>query len=316
MAVHKKYAKNVLGRGLDDIGNGRGLDALISTGDVHTDGSSALGEVPVAQIHPNADQPRRDFDEAALEDLAQSIRSIGIVQPVTLRKTGDNSYELIAGERRWRAAQLAGLTSIPAYIRTVEDENVMEMALVENIQREDLNAIEIALAYEHLADNSNLTQEELAKRVGQSRSNVANYMRLLKLPAQVQMALKNREIEMGHARALLALESPTMQVKLFKEMLKFQYSVRKVEDMVRLLNAGDSNISDARRRVKAPAKLDDHFAAMRDNLAGRLGAKVQLAISDKGRGKLSIAFGSKSELERIIAALGAQTAEETNNEGE
>ena len=211
MAVHKKYNKSVLGRGLDDIGNGRGLDALIDTGEVRTQGSSNLNEIAISQIVPNPNQPRREFDETALMELANSIKEIGIIQPITLRQTPDGQYQIIAGERRWRASQLAGLTTIPAYIKTVKDETVMEMALVENIQREDLNAIEIALAYEHLAEATGMTQEKISERVGKSRAAVTNYMRLLKLPAQVQMALKDKVIDMGHARALLSIDSPSTQ---------------------------------------------------------------------------------------------------------
>ena len=161
MAVHKKFAKSsaALGRGLDDIGNGRGLDALIDTSEVKTQGSSNLNEIPIEQIEPNPDQPRREFDETAMKELASSIQTMGIIAPITLRQVAPDRYQIIAGERRWRASQMAGLTTIPAYIRTVEDENVMELALVENIQREDLNAIEIALAYEHLAETTGMTQE-------------------------------------------------------------------------------------------------------------------------------------------------------------
>ena len=229
MAVKKKYASNVLGRGLDDIGNGRGLDALIDTTNVVTQGSSNLNEIPISQIEPNPDQPRREFDPEALQELADSIKTMGIIAPITLRQVAENHYQIIAGERRWRASQIAGLQSIPAYIRTVEDENVMEMALVENIQREDLNAIEIALAYQHLVETTGMTQAKISERVGKSRAAVTNYLRLLKLPAQVQMALKDKEIDMGHARALLAVESPTQQIKLFNEIQKQGYSVRKVE---------------------------------------------------------------------------------------
>ena len=208
MAVHKKYDRNVLGRGLDNIGNGKGkgLDALINTKDIEIEGTSNLSEIAIDRIKPNPNQPRREFDEEALQELANSIREVGIITPITLRQTTDGSYQIIAGERRWRASKMAGLDSIPAYIRTVEDGNVMEMALVENIQREDLNAIEIALAYQHLADASGMTQEKISERVGKSRTAVTNYMRLLKLPAQIQMALKNHEVDMGHARALLAIE--------------------------------------------------------------------------------------------------------------
>ena len=233
MAVHKKYSRTAKTNAL-----GRGLDALISTDSVSTQGSSTISEVAIDQIEANPNQPRRDFDPVALEELANSIRQIGIVQPITLRQTDDNKFQIIAGERRWRASQLAGLRAIPAYIRTIKDENVMEMALVENIQREDLNAIEIALAYEHLLEKSGMTQEKVAERVGKSRAAIANYLRLLKLPALVQMSLQKKEIDMGHARALLSLDSPSMQLKLFREITKNGYSVRKVEEMCQRLKIG------------------------------------------------------------------------------
>lgn len=240
MAVRKKYDRNVLGRGLDNIGTGigRGLDALIDTADIETQGSSNLNEIALNLIDPNPNQPRREFDEGALEELAASIREIGLVTPITLRQADNNRYQIIAGERRWRASQMAGLKSVPAYIRTVEDDSVMEMALVENIQREDLNAIEIALAYQHLAESTGMTQERISSRVGKSRTSVTNYMRLLKLPAQIQMALKNKEIDMGHARTLLSLESPSAQLKLFKDIQRNGYSVRKVEEIVQQMKEG------------------------------------------------------------------------------
>lgn len=302
MAVHKKYNKSVLGRGLDELGNGRGLDALIDTGEVRTQGSSNLSEIPVSQIEPNPNQPRREFDEEALQELAASIREIGIIQPVTLRQTAEGRYQIIAGERRWRASQIAGLTAIPAYIRTVEDENVMEMALVENIQREDLNAIEIALAYEHLSETTGMTQEKISERVGKSRTAVTNYMRLLKLPAQVQMALKNREIDMGHARALLAIDSPSVQIKLFKEIQKNGYSVRKVEEMVNMLKNGE-DVQTAKKRITAKAQLPEEFTVLRDRLSGFFRTKVQMTCSPKGKGKISIPFANEEELERIMNAL-------------
>lgn len=302
MAVHKKYNKNVLGRGLDDIGNGRGLDALIDTGEVRTQGSSNLNEIPVTQIEPNPNQPRREFDDEALQELAASIREIGIIQPVTLRQTADGRYQIIAGERRWRASQMAGLTAIPAYIRTVQDENVMEMALVENIQREDLNAIEIALAYEHLSETTGMTQEKISERVGKSRAAVTNYMRLLKLPAQVQMALKNREIDMGHARALLAIDSPSVQIRLFKEIQKNGYSVRKVEEMVNMLKNGE-DVQTAKKKIAAQSRLPEEFTVLRDRLSDLFRTKVQMTCSPKGKGKISIPFANEEELERIMSAL-------------
>jgi ParB family chromosome partitioning protein len=304
MAVHKKYAKgsSVLGRGLDDIGNGRGLDALIDTGEVRTQGSSNLNEIDITQIEANPNQPRREFDEEALRELAGSIREIGIIQPITLRQVEGGKYQIIAGERRWRASQIAGLKAIPAYIRTVEDEGVMEMALVENIQREDLNAIEIALAYEHLAETTGMTQEKISERVGKSRAAVTNYMRLLKLPAQVQIALKNKDIDMGHARALLALDSPSQQIKLFKEIEKEGFSVRKVEEMVRLLKSGE-DIQAGKKKIAAKAKLPEEFSMLKDRLSSFFQTKVQMTCSPKGKGKISIPFANEEELERIMNAL-------------
>lgn len=302
MAVRKKYDRSVLGRGLDDIGGGRGLDALIDTGEVRTQGSSNLNEIEISQIQPNPNQPRREFDQEALQELANSISEVGIIQPITLRQVENGKYQIIAGERRWRASQLAGLTSIPAYIRTVEDEGVMEMALVENIQREDLNAIEVALAYQHLAETTGMTQEKISKRVGKSRAAVTNYMRLLKLPAQVQMALKNHEIDMGHARALLAIDSPSTQVKLFKEIQKQQYSVRKVEEMVQALKNGE-DIKTSKGKVSATTQLPEEFTILKQRLAQFFQAKVQMTCSPKGKGKISISFDNEEELERIMNTL-------------
>lgn len=195
---------------------GRGLDALLSMEEVKTEGSSSINEIELSKISVNPNQPRREFDETALEELADSIREIGIIQPITLRKVSDDEYQIIAGERRYRASQKAGLDTIPAYIRTADDENVMEMALIENIQREDLNSVEIALAYQHLIEQYDLTQERLSERVGKKRTTIANYLRLLKLPAPIQMALQNKQIDMGHARALITLGDPKLQVKYSK----------------------------------------------------------------------------------------------------
>ena len=301
MAVRKKYDRNALGRGLDDMGLGRGLDALISTGEVHTQGSSNLNEIEISLISPNPNQPRREFGEEALRELANSIRELGIIQPITLRKMNDGRYQIIAGERRWRASQLAGLTKIPAYIVTVEDEGVMEMALVENIQREDLNAIEIALAYQHLAETG-MTQAKIAERVGKSRTAVTNFMRLLKLPAQVQMALKEHEIDMGHARALLSIDSPSMQIKLFKEIQKNQYNVRKVEEMVQALKNGE-DVTTSKGRIAAKTQLPEEFSILKERLAQFFQAKVQMSCSPKGKGKISIAFDNEEQLEQIMNAL-------------
>ena len=303
MAVKKKFASSVLGRGLDDIGAGRGLDALIDTrSEVHTEGSSNLNEIEISQIEPNPNQPRREFDSEALQELATSIRELGIIQPITLRKVDGQKFQIIAGERRWRASQLAGLTKIPAYIVSVEDQNAMEMALVENIQREDLNAIEIALAYQHLAEATGMTQAKISDRVGKSRAAVTNYMRLLKLPAQVQIALKNHEIEMGHARALLSIDSPSAQIKLFKEVQQQHYSVRKVEELVQALKNGD-DVKTTRGRIAVREKLPEEFNVLRNRLSQFFQAKVQMTCSAKGKGKISIPFDNEEELERIMNAL-------------
>lgn len=288
MAVHKKY--NALGRG---------LDALISTEAVRTQGSSTINEIPIEQIEPNADQPRSLFNEEALQELANSIHEIGIIQPITLRQISVNRFQIIAGERRWRASKKAGLKTIPAYIRTIKDENVMEMALVENIQREDLNPVEIALAYEHLLENTGMTQEKVAERVGKSRAAVTNFLRLLKLPAQVQMSLQKREIDMGHARALLALDSPSLQLKVFREILKNGWPVRKVEEVVQQLKNGE-DIGAGNKKIQAKTKLPEEFNALKTRLSSFLNTKVQLTCSPKGKGKISIPFNNEEELERIM----------------
>ncbi len=285
---------------------GRGLDALISTEEeVHTSGSSSINEVPVSKIKANPNQPRREFQPEALQELSDSIRQIGIIQPITLRLMEDGSYQIIAGERRWRAAQLAGLTTIPAYVRTADDENMMQMALVENIQREDLNAIEIALAYQNLIEQYNLTQDKLSEKVGKKRATVANYLRLLKLPAQVQVALQNKEVDQGHARALLGLEKPSLQVKLFNEIREKGYSVRQVEEMVKALNAGET-LRSGRHTLKnktASQRLPEEFKELRERLSERFSTKVQMTCSQAGKGKISISFATEEELERIIALL-------------
>ena len=275
---------------------GRGLDALISTDTVKTEGSSSISEIAISHIKANPNQPRREFDPEALQELADSIKEIGIIQPITLRKMDDGTYQIIAGERRFRASQLAGLTTVPAYIRTADDENVMEMALIENIQREDLNSMEIALAYQHLLEEYSLTQEKLSERVGKKRTTIANYLRLLKLPAQIQVALKNRELDMGHARALLALDNPIEQIRLFEEIQTFGYSVRKVEELIK------------KKKEKTAAKKDEKKTAsdydiLKKHLANFFQTDVQLTCSAKGKGKIAISFKNEEELERIIGML-------------
>lgn len=291
MAVKKKFTL------------GRGLDALISTDEVKTAGSSSISEIELDKISVNPNQPRREFDPVAMQELADSIAEIGIIQPITLRQLSDNAYQIIAGERRYRASIQAGLKTIPAYIRTADDENVMEMALIENIQREDLNSLEIALAYQHLLEQYNLTQERLSERVGKKRATIANYLRLLKLPAQIQVALKNREIDMGHARALLALDDPKTQIRIFNEIQSQGYSVRKVEEIVKALANGETVESGNKKIKPKGAKLPEEYALLQSHLCGFFGQKVQLSCSPQGKGRISIPFGNEEELERIMEKL-------------
>lgn len=280
---------------------GRGLDALISTDDeLHTGGSSSINEVPVEKIKANPNQPRREFSETSLEELAESIRQIGIIQPITLRQMEDGTYQIIAGERRWRASQMAGLNSVPAYVRTADDEKMMQMALVENIQREDLNAIEIALAYQNLIEQYHLTQDQLSEKIGKNRATIANYLRLLKLPAQVQMALRNKEVDQGHARALLGLDKPTLQVKLFNEIKEKGYSVRQVEDMVKALNNGET-VKSGRHTMKAKNRLPEEYNELKNRLAEVFRTKVEMTCSQKGKGKIILSFTNEEELEHLIS---------------
>jgi ParB family chromosome partitioning protein len=291
MAVRKKFAL------------GRGLDALISTDEVKTEGSSSINEIEISKISVNPNQPRHEFDPIALQELADSIAEIGIIQPITLRKLSEESYQIIAGERRYRASQMAGLQTIPAYIRTADDENVMEMALIENIQREDLNSLEIALAYQHLLEQYELTQERLSERVGKKRTTIANYLRLLKLPAPIQVALQNKEIDMGHARALLTLEDPKTQIKIFEEITKHGYSVRKVEELVKALSEGETVKSGNKKIAPKKMKSPQEFDILKKHLSDFFQTKVQLSCTEKGKGKISIPFNNEEDLERIMEIL-------------
>jgi ParB family chromosome partitioning protein len=297
MAVQKKFAL------------GRGLDALISTDEVRTSGSSSISEVDLDRISVNPNQPRREFDPEALQELADSIAEMGIIQPITLRQTADEQYQIIAGERRYRASLLAGKKSIPAYIRTANDERVMEMALIENIQREDLNSLEVALAYQQLMEQYGMTQERLSERVGKKRTTLANYLRLLRLPAEVQVALKNKEIDMGHARALLTLDDPALEVALFHEIQAHGYSVRRVEERVKEMLSTAPDAPAAKNKGKA-APLSEAYTMLQSHLCGFFGAKVQLSCTPKGKGKISIPFENEEDLERIMEILDTLKKEE------
>ena len=267
---------------------GRGLDALITMDDLKTGGSSSISEIELSKIQPNPDQPRSVFEEETLEELAVSIRSLGVIQPITLKETGTDKYMIISGERRYRASLMAGLERIPAYIKTAADENVVEMALIENIQREDLNSIEIALAYQKLIDSYGLTQEKLSERVGKKRATIANYLRLLKLPA----------------RALLPVEDPEVQLALYEQILADGLSVRNVEEIVR---GGVDAAALEQARKEKPAqrkpKLPEEFNLLKDHLSSFFNTKVQLVCNEKGKGKITIPFASEDELEKLIGLL-------------
>lgn len=288
---------------------GRGLDALITLEEVKTEGSSSINEVELSKITANPDQPRRVFDEEGLQELATSIKQIGVIQPITLRQINENSYQIIAGERRFRASQLAGLKAIPAYIRTAEDETVMEMALIENIQREDLNSIEIALAYQNLIESYDLTQEKLSERVGKKRTTIANYLRLLKLPAEIQMGIRDKKIDMAHARTLVTLEDAAAQIELYELILEEGLSVRKVEEYVRAINKGEKleNLIVEEKAVETVKKsgvkkaTPEEFNLLKTHLSKYFGSKIQLTCNEQGKGKISIPFKSEEDLERIIA---------------
>lgn len=280
---------------------GRGLDALISTEDVNPQGSSSINEIEIDKIVPNPSQPRREIDQDSLRELADSIAQIGIIQPITLRQMDDGTYQIIAGERRWRASLLAGLTTIPAYIRNANDESVALMALVENIQREDLNAIEIALAYSNMQQIMNLTQEAVADKVGKKRATVANYLRLLKLPAPVQLALRNKQIDQGHARALLGIQSASQQVKLFNEIQKNGYSVRKVEDMVKQINEGET-VKQTAQKAQLSNVLPTELQDLQNRLARTIGTHVKAKYSN-GKGNITIPFANAEEMNTIITLL-------------
>lgn len=281
---------------------GRGLDALITMDDLKTGGSSSISEIELSKIEPNPEQPRSIFEEETMEELATSIRSLGVIQPITLKEIGPERYMIISGERRYRASLMAGLERIPAYIRTAADDNVVEMALIENIQREDLNSIEIALAYQKLIDNYGLTQEKLSERVGKKRATIANYLRLLKLPAEIQMGLKDKKIDMGHARALISVEDPEVQLALYEQILEEGLSVRNVEELVR--NAAEGLLPERKEKPKLrKPTLPEEYNLLKEHLSNFFQTKVQLACNEKGKGKITIPFASEEELEKLIALL-------------
>lgn len=285
---------------------GRGLSAILESPETDITSSDisgnfvagAIASLPLSQIEANPFQPREDFDQEALNELAASIKEQGIIQPITVRKMGYDKYQLISGERRLKASRLAGLDEIPCYIRIANDQQMLEMALVENIQRESLNALEIAISYQRLIEECELTQEELSQRVGKNRTTVTNYIRLLKLPAELQVAIRDNKISMGHARALINIDDEQTQVAILKNIITKDLSVREVEEIVRNLNKQPAS------RKEAPAReLPREIEAIRENIAGKLDTKVNVSLNQKGKGNIVISFNSQKQLERILAEL-------------
>lgn len=267
----------------------------------------AIANIEIAQIETNPFQPRTQFDEDALNELAGSIREHGIIQPITVRKLGYDKYQLISGERRFRASQIAGLTSVPAYIRIANDQAMLEMALVENIQREQLDAIEVAISYKRLIDECNLTQEQLSQKVSKQRSTITNYLRLLKLPVEIQLAIRNGDITMGHARALINIDNEDKQLDIYNQIVLNNLSVREVEDLVRGVKT-----EIAKPAASAPAKKESERAELSfeqkqivDDLRAVFNAKVLINRDTKGKGKIVIPFKSDNDLKRILDLLDA-----------
>jgi len=297
-------------------GLGKGLSALLNdnedirkepqsravTEEKPTRSLGSISPIKIEYIEVNPFQPRTEFDIKALEELAESIRLQGLIQPITVRRMSENSFQLISGERRFRASKMAGLTEIPAYVRTANDQQMLEMALIENIQRENLNAIEVALSFQRMIDECNLKQEELSDRVSKNRSTVTNYLRLLKLPPSIQASIRDGQISMGHARALINVPEVEKQVFLHQEIISKGLSVRKVEELVRLLQQ-DVNDKNTSQKKKAPAK-SFQFQKIEDDLATKFATRVKLSVAaDKSKGSIQIPFNSEDDLNRILELL-------------
>jgi len=282
--------KNALGRGLGALIDGVEKEVLEKKIEVNKN-------ISIDSIDSNPFQPRTSFDEQSLEELASSIKKLGIVQPLTVRETGDGRYQLIAGERRLRAARRAGLTHVPAFIRTADDQAMLELALVENIQREDLDAVEVAISFQRLIEECKLTQEELSERVGKQRSTVANYLRLLKLPAEIQLGIKNKQLMMGHARTLVNIEDPKKQINIYYKIIDGELSVRQAEELVRQFQSEKTRDPEKQDRKQ---KLNQDFSRLSEHLGSIFAAKVNFRINEQGKGKIVIPFENPEEMERIL----------------
>ena len=277
---------------------GRGLGALIDdAGQEHTVNADSVNEIEINRIEVNPFQPRTKFDEEALKELASSIKQLGIIQPITVRKIDDRKFQLITGERRLRAAQLAGLNKIPAFVRFATDQEMLELALVEHIQREDLDAIEVAISYQRLIEECKLTQESMSDRVGKKRSTISNYLRLLKLPAEIQLGIRDKKITMGHARALINVENEKTQLKIYYKIIDEDLSVRKTEDITRDINIPKPDVQ------KEKVRLPEEYEQLKKHLADHFNSKIEFNRNNKGSGKIVIPFKSDEDLERIMGII-------------
>ena len=294
MSDKKPKKRNALGRGLGALLD----DSVVFEAPLNVASGGNMTELPLDQIEVNPFQPRTDFDQQALSELADSIKTQGIIQPITVRRLNDKRYQLIAGERRLQASKIAGLEEIPAFIRTANDQDMLEMALIENIQRENLNAIEIALSYQRLLSECDLKQEELGDRVGKNRTTVTNYLRLLKLPPDIQIGIRDKKISMGHARALINVEKIDTQLDLYRQIIKDDLSVRKVEALVRTIASGTS---DSKPTKKPPS--DAALRQLQERLSSHFGSRIQIRADEKSRGEIRIPFVSTDDLNRILEIL-------------
>ncbi|MCB9186119.1 MAG: ParB/RepB/Spo0J family partition protein [Flavobacteriales bacterium] len=286
--------KSALGRGLGALLDNPASETVSKTV-IESDGTTgSINEILIEQIETNPFQPRSRFDQEKLDELAASISQLGIIQPLTLRQLKPNKYQLISGERRFRASQLAGLKSVPAYVRVANDQEMLEMALVENIQRDDLDAIEVAISYQRLIEECDLTQEKLGERVGKNRSTITNYLRLLKLPPQIQKAIMDKVLTMGHARAIINIDDEAQQLELFKQIIKDGLSVRATEQ---------ASKSVKNRKISSSKELPIEYKRIQDNIKDQLNAEVGLKVNAKGKGTISIAFDNEKELKRVLSIL-------------
>jgi ParB family chromosome partitioning protein len=289
---------------------GKGLGALIE--DAGNEGNNyqvdAVNEISLEYIEVNPYQPRTNFNEGGLNELASSIKEIGVIQPITVRQINESKFQLITGERRFRAAKIAGINKIPAFIRTADDQAMLEMALVENIQREDLDAIEVAISYQRLIEECELTQENLSNRVGKKRATISNYLRLLKLPAEIQLGIRDRKISMGHARTLINIDDPEKQLEAYYRIIDEQLSVRKTEEIIR-----DFNQQAQKKKSRSPQKkqeLPEEYKQVKNHLATHFNTSIDLKRNNNGKGKIIIPFKSDKDLERIMAIINNQQQEE------